>query len=164
MFDQIPAGEALAAVGDLPAHSGQYPILEVFGGIISLIVVSLAALGYRNATPPPAPPAAAAPAEIPPGGAAEGVHLYFGGPLQKIFDQIREIEERLDSLVALHGETRNAMAEALRQTRHEIKNALHAGGLDTERQIEVLRNTLDALNTLIVRLDEFARLMLRSRD
>jgi hypothetical protein len=148
MFEPILASEALAAAGDLPAHNGQYPILELFGGIISLIVVGLAALGYRNATPPPAAPPASPEQPMPPGGASDGVHLYFGGPLQKIFDHIREIEERLDTLVTLHGETRNQMA-------------LHAGGLDTERQIEVLTKTLDALTTLVVRLDEFARLSLK---
>lgn len=163
MLEPILAADAFAAAADAPAHTGQYPILEFFIGVTTLVVAALGTLFYRGApasTPAAASAAPSAP-DVPPGGAEAGVHLYFGGPLQKIFEQIVEVNKRLDQLIKLHGETREAMAEALRVTRHDIKAAIHQSGLETEEQIKAIGEIFGALNTLVVRLDEFARLSLK---
>lgn len=164
MLEPSLVTDALAASelpGGLPGL-GPYPILQVFGGIISLIVLGVIALLYVKSQAPPAK--AQSPDRLPPGGAGEGVHLYFDGPLKTISDRLGAESAVLQQLLALHYETREQIAQALQLTRHDIRSAIQEDSAEAtleNSEIKVIMadvgKKLDDIRNEIIRLDEFVR-------
>lgn len=166
--------DAIAASAELPGlHDlGPYPIIQLFGSLVvlggGLWLYLKAQGGTSSSKSTPSTP-------LPPGGAGEGVHLYFDGPLKQISDKLAAETALLERLVALHYETREQIAASLQTTRHDVRTAIQEDASEStleNNEIKELMNEvarkldevsrdvgkkLGDVSELLIRLDEFVR-------
>jgi hypothetical protein len=141
----------------------RWPVLQSAAAFLLLLLGSL--ITWRTLVQPAPPPKDPAPQPpVPPGGAAEGAHVYFQGPLQRIDERLAGMQAMLERLSALHYETREQTAVGLQLTRHDVRSILQELVSDSEREggeiKTVLRDIERGLNDLagnFGRLDEFVR-------
>lgn len=150
MFGILFANVAAVATGSEMPGLGPFPILQLFGGIFSLIAVGLGLFVYRKV--PNSETVAGAPRVN-----APSTEIYLGGPYQAILDRLGAIALGQEKLAALHYELRENWAEALRTTRHDLKSALQEVGGGAESDAKDLRRGQEELTRVLGRLDEFLR-------
>lgn len=156
MFEPVLVAEALrAAVPPAPPSPGAavdaQQIMGVVGGIISGIVLGLGALFYKGAN-------SAAPKQ--PAPSLESVptlETFAQGPYQAILDRLAAVAMMQERLAGSHFELREAIAEALRVTRHDLKGELQAVVTANERDAEEIKLIARELDAVLGRLDEFVR-------
>lgn len=171
MLEPSLVTDAIAATGEVPGLPGlgPYPILQLFGGIISLIVLAGGALLYLKAQNVPAKSTPSNP--MPPGGAGEGTALaevFVQGPFTDIQSKLAAYALVLEKLAALHYETREQIAQALQITRHDFRDALGADAIEASKElndiaesIAELQRGLAVLSERFGLLDQFVRIKIK---
>jgi hypothetical protein len=153
MFGILLSNVIAASSGAELPGLGPFPILQLFGGMISLIAVGLAALVYRKAPNSIAPPpAGAASPQSPP-----STEIYLGGPYDAILDRLAAIAVTLERLAGMQYTQREHLAEALRVTRHDLKGAMQAAVGSAETDAVEIKDLLRDAAGVLSRLDEFVR-------
>src|SRR4051812_13361121 len=91
MYETAWAVDVVAAAAPPMPELGPTPVLQVFGGIIALLVFALGALfwlrGERSKSEAPKGEAPTPGQQLVP--QDSGAHLYFDGPLKEIFVQLK---------------------------------------------------------------------------
>lgn len=143
MFAQILIAEANAAT---TGASSTVDMQTLIMTIVSGIVLGLGTLLYKKA------PNGEKPQVAPP----VNVDAVLG-PYQAIFDRLGTIQLTLERIAGGHVETREATANALQMTRHDLKAILHEMGQAAEADMEEIKCLMRVQNAVSDRLDEFLR-------
>lgn len=156
MFDPVLAAEVIASppVG-VPQNADPQALMYWISSIVGGIVLGISALFYRTAPPASAPvpapkPEAAKPDAPPPGDPAQ--LIFAQGPYQAILDRLGAIALMQERVAGINIELREALAEALRATRHDLKGVLHEMGTANEADAEDIKALLRSLTTETNRL------------
>lgn len=159
MYDLTLIPKAWAATAPDAHGVDLQTVMYIIMGIVGGIVTGVGTLLYRKAPTPDK-------VDSPP------ISIEVLGPYQVIFDRLGAIQLTLERIAGGHVETREATAEALRTTRHDLKAVLHQMGQAEENdfadlkklvhtELDEIRRLMHVQNTVSDRLDEFVRAKLK---
>lgn len=150
MFEPSLFTEALAAApAASPPQVDQSTLMYIIGGVVMGIVGGIGGLLYRKA--PNSEKAKIGEQEI------EDAKVFFQGPFQQIIDRLNTLLLTLERLVGQSTDLKEAFADTLRQTRHDLKNTLQVMSQENEHDVEEIKRLLHDAATVLGRLDEFLR-------
>jgi Asp-tRNA(Asn)/Glu-tRNA(Gln) amidotransferase C subunit len=163
MFEPSLIAEVSAASGAGSVPNDPQTLMYIVGGIVSGLVVGLGTLLYRKSpngqVAPSQPSQPSFPAPAPP-----NVEVFAQGPYQVLLDRLSAMQLTLERIAGGHIETREATAQALQTTRHDLKAVLqHMSQASETDSAEIRADTkeikrlLREQNDVSGRLDEFVR-------
>lgn len=141
-----------------------WPALQAAAAFV-MVLVGLAVAWRTVRAPAPAAKDPAPAAAVPPGGAAEGVHLYFNDESWKsLFKAIDGLHAGVAEIAATIGPLRELVMSEARETRHDVERNIHKSGQASEADagelraaIARLQGVVDRMNVDVVRIEERTR-------